>query len=358
MKKINVCIVTVYNSVNSGSFWQAKAFEIFLRKNNINVFFYRRRNKGIYSSSSKINHFLRRGKLLLKGDLKGLRGLNNSFSAFNTLCSKFSVITNSDIIYSKIDYFILGSDTIWNIDEKFFLNEYNIYFGKLFPDKKVFSYAASVGNTTIEKLQELGDIDVCLNRLISIGVRDNYTLSLVNKICNKNVSLVCDTTMLLSKHDYENILKDFNITKPKKKYIFVYLFDNLCTNQVNDITKYAKSHNLKVISGTKKFDWCDECIVNEPLNFLNYMNNAQYVITDTFHGTVFSVNLRKQFSVIDREKNKVNDFLKVTGFIMRKENQDTIQNFNNDINYCEKEKMLSDFVRKSKQFLFNIINNR
>lgn len=357
MNKKKFCIVTVYNSINSGSYWQAKALEIYLKNKDIDVYFYRRNNKSLKASSSKINQFLRRIKLLLNGNMKEIKKYNYSLKIFNKLCSDFKIIDNKSEVYDSIDCFILGSDTIWNVNDKFFYREYQTYFGGIFKGKNVISYAASVGNSSIEKILQLQNTKEYINNLSNISVRDNCTMDIIRQMCNKDIKLVSDPTLLLSKSDYERILLDANIKSNRQKYIFTYLFNDLSEKQIIVLKEYANKNGYRIISGTRNYKWCDECVVNHPLNFLDYINFAEYVITDTFHGTVFSINLRKQFSVIDRNKNKVNDFLSFINMNDRKENDISIDGFMKTINYDNLNTDLNQFIEESKKYLDDIIDS-
>lgn len=352
---MKLSIVTVYNSINSGSFWQAKALEIYLKNKGHEVYFYKRNNKGIRASSSKINQLLKKIKMILNGRIEDLKIFNSTLKAFDKMTSKFNVIDKNSKIYKDIDCFILGSDTIWNVNEEYFYKEYRTYFGGIFDKKRVISYAASVGNTNEAIIKKLPNITKYIDNIKEISVRDNHTLAIVNNISNNEPFLVCDPTLLLSKRDYEKIIESYSVEKPKDKYIFIYLFENLEESQIRDVISYAKKNKLKIISGTRKFKWCDECIINEPLNFLNYMLNAYYVITDTFHGTIFSVNLNKQFSVIERNKNKVNEFLNYVNMSDRKENYKVITNFSNTIDYEKDNIELNKYIQYSKEFLNSAI---
>ena len=88
-------------------------------------------------------------------------------------------------MFNDIDCFILGSDTIWNLDNKYFASNYKRYFGGIFGDKKVITYVASVGNTPLETFKEYSDIPNMLEKISHISVRDEDTYHIVKNLCNK-----------------------------------------------------------------------------------------------------------------------------------------------------------------------------
>ena len=145
---------------------------------------------------------------------------------------------------------------------------------------------------------------------------------------------------------------------PKKKdYIFLYLATQLSKNQIKDIKEFAEKNDLKIISTIFDREYCDRYIVNNPNNFLNYMIYADYIITDTFHGTIFSANLEKNFVVINRNKQKVNNFLETVKLNNRLINEETItEKFTKTINYDYCNEKLEEFRNESLNFIKNYLD--
>ena len=351
---MKVCVVTVYNSINSGSFWQAEALKIILNQLGIDVVYLKRKNSQDSSSSLKFQLKVIAKKFLKYGIFESKRYCQ-MYKEFRECQKTFSIISNTKKDINDIDLFILGSDTIWNLDSSFFSKNYKTYFGGIFENKDVISYAASIGNTSVEKIKKYEDVPEMLNNLKGISVRDEATYQMVKDLSKKNVQLVCDPTMLLTKDDYVEMEK----TKKESNYIFLYLGAKLSKSQADNIKEFAKKNNLKIIGGIRNDEYCDKCIVNTPYNFLNYMIYADYVITDTFHGTIFSVNLEKNFVVIDENKKKVNDFINMFKLTDRLIKEESITNkFVKEINYdfCREE--IKEFREKSLNFLrYNLKDN-
>lgn len=349
---MRVCIVTVYNSINSGSFWQARALGLFLERLGIDVVYLKRKNS-IESSSSKIYQISYIMKKFLKKGFSESKKTYQMFKDFKKSQSSFKIIPNKEKYFRDVDLFILGSDTIWNLDENFFRKNYKVYFGGIFKNKDVISYAASIANTSIEKIKEYKDIPIMLNNLKGISVRDENTYTMVKELSQNNVRLVCDPTLLLTKRDYMEMEKI-----PKKKdYIFLYLATQLSKNQIKDIKEFAEKNDLKIISTIFDREYCDRYIVNNPNNFLNYMIYADYIITDTFHGTIFSANLEKNFVVINRNKQKVNNFLETVKLNNRLINEETItEKFTKTINYDYCNEKLEEFRNESLNFIKNYLD--
>jgi hypothetical protein len=102
--------------------------------------------------------------------------------------------------------------------------------------------------------------------------------------------------------DYQKYAKE-----PKEKdYIIVYSYPNRIKGkeEIEAIKRFAKEKGKKLISICFYFPWCDETVIPHPFEVLGYMKNADYVITDTFHGCVMSMKFNKQFVALVRDSNK------------------------------------------------------
>ena len=114
-------------------------------------------------------------------------------------------------------------------------------------------------------------------------------------------------------------------------------------NIVEEIKKFAKEKQLKIISIGKKYDWTDKNIVSSLNSFITYYNSADYVITNTFHGNVFSILFNRQFVNIDFKKKKVDKLLEhyeLSNRTYKKDESNIADIFNKNINYLEVNKLL------------------
>ena len=90
-----------------------------------------------------------------------------------------------------------------------------------------------------------------------------------------------------------------------KNYMIVYTYPGRITDkqEIQSIKDFAKSHRLKLISIGHYFSWCDDVVIPSPFEVLAYFKNASYIVTDTFHGSVFSIKYNKAFCTIIRNMN-------------------------------------------------------
>lgn len=298
-----ILIITVYNSENSGSYLQSYALYNILSKNKYKVYFLKRDTKN--TSHSIRRHVIASFKCCLKLDIKNLINIWHTYIAFDEAQLKLPIYNIKR--NNTPDIVIIGSDTLWNFQTPYFASMAKIFHGLDFNDKKILTYAISAANTSIEKYKETISP---FKKRINIShylVRDVHTKELVEKVHNKPAELVCDPTLLLTKSDYRSLEKKIII----KPYILLYFFEYIPKQYYDKIISYAKLKNLKIVSfGSNRF-WCDKSIIASPSGMISYFSNAECIITDTFHGSAFSIIYEKPFAVFNEGKNKVIELLKI-----------------------------------------------
>lgn len=199
----------------------------------------------------------------------------------------------------EADVYIAGSDQIWNPTLK--NGKDPAFYMDFVPDnKKKISYAASFA---VEEFPlELRDkTSKMVNRINSISVREKSGLNILSSMNITDGVQVLDPVFLLDKEHWNSMCNsiDFN-----EKYLFVYDFDN--NNLIKEIAlKIAKEKNLKIYTVFKS-DYSDKWIKHiGPLDFITYIKNAEFVISNSFHGTAFSLIFEKDFCVVNRQE-KIN----------------------------------------------------
>lgn len=303
---MKICIVTVHDSINCGSYWQAYALGHALKKMGHDVRYLRRASYDKSGATKKRNLKLLIGSFIYQSIGSGIRFMR-CLMGFRSAQKKMSEMDLTPESIRDTDCFILGSDTIWNFDAAHFRRNRDIFLGKLFLEKKVIPYAASAGNTQKPQFDKIEGLAEIISGWTAIGVRDNATRDIIASFTDREISMVCDPTLLMKKDDYLQIAPPASTPK----YILLYLFEALSPEMIRELQEFAREKNLRLVKGTSG-DMsipCDHIGFGRPDDFLSCFAHADYVITDTFHGTVFSANLEKRFVAINRNKNKVNGFL-------------------------------------------------
>lgn len=186
------------------------------------------------------------------------------------------------------DMIVTGSDVVWQFSTAMYGVDYHL-IGKGLKANKLIAYAASCGDQKGNLPNFASDM---LNRYNAISVRDTFSKNLVEPLLESKeaVPIVLDPTLL---YDFPN---DPNIiTFDKGKYIFVYgLWFKKET--AREIKKYAKKHQLEIIGVGHAPEWCDKRINEiDPFAWIGMFKNAEFVVTDTFHGLMFCLIYNKRF---------------------------------------------------------------
>lgn len=197
----------------------------------------------------------------------------------------------------RYDLYVCGSDQIWNkslIDYE----DYRAYTLEFVLDKPKCSFAASSGSISMfdEKMVE------AISQLDIVTVREN---SLSVRLSESDISceVVLDPTLLLSRTKWLNLIGPMG--QRRRKYVFMYFLESqssVCIDIAKDISKelgvsvYAPiCHNRKTIFDIKS------CLADGPIEFINEIKNAEFVVASSFHGVVFSIIFEKEFVTVLHE---------------------------------------------------------
>lgn len=187
---------------------------------------------------------------------------------------------------------IVGSDQVWNNDH--IEGEFEAFFLEFLPKEvKKISYAASIGKKFIEeKYHE--HIKENLKSFHAISVRESSTVEYVENISGCSVESVLDPTLLLKRKDYEKLKtkSDYH-----NQYIYVYMIEE---NQelIKLVEKISEETKLPIMHNNLNKLFCNEfksSFEKTPDEFLSIIENAEYILTNSFHGTVFSILYNKKF---------------------------------------------------------------
>lgn len=203
----------------------------------------------------------------------------------------------------EYDLYISGSDQIWNPD--LFIYDTSYFFDFLSDDKKRISYASSFGKASFnEDYKELcGEY---LSKYSSISVREQSGVNIVNKLCGKAAECTLDPTLLLTMEEWDEIAIHASKRAKKFKGILCYVMegDPKVVNAIEEIAqKLSKETSLPIMRlGIKeyrmlKYGKNGSDVTASPIDYLKYFMNAEYVVTNSFHGTAFAVNFAKKFYV-------------------------------------------------------------
>lgn len=300
---MNICIVTVYNSENCGSFYQAYALYNTLEKQGHNVVFLKR-DPHETSHSKKLSIF-NSLKSLAHGRLSGAFNNIKKYYAFEKATKVFKIVENYSDALKDADCFVIGSDTLWNFESKYFYKRRAIYTGLELPDKRKITYAVSIANTPIKVITDDNSIVKGIKQLDAISVRDVNTAEAVKEISETTPTQVLDPTFLLDELSYKEMEGHID----ESDYILIYGFGEISPEMKSQLAKASVALGCKIVSYGEYRKWADVNTIYDPATFLSNFRKAGYVVTNTYHGTIFSIIYKKNFICYGQEKKKIRDLL-------------------------------------------------
>ena len=293
MKKIG--IVTICDNNNYGNRLQNYAVQEFLKKENIQPLTL----KNIPIRNAKDKYILRVLKNYIKKIFKKpsqvFEGRCKNFSEFNEYIKFYEKEINA---YSKIsdqfDFFITGSDQVWNPNFGRLRDVDLLKFAK--PEQRI-AFSASFGVSELsEDCKEIVKRD--LKDFKAISVREDRGKEIVEELTGrKDVQVLVDPTMLLTAEEWDRVSK-----KPKQlktdKYILNYFLGELSEKRKKEIERIARTNNCEIVN---ILDKNSPFYQTGPSEFLYLEKNAFIVCTDSFHSSVFAILYNRPFIVFDRE---------------------------------------------------------
>lgn len=286
-----VGIVTLYKAFNHGAFLQAYALQKFLTQQGFAVRFIK-----IYDRKHNLLT-LKTLKPFKKNIFKSAYFNLQKFLTFKRFQRLFRTAENHD----NFDAVILGSDEIWNVKNATFISVPE-FFGLSVNTNLLISYAPSAAKSTGKDIITRSELVEGIKNIDFYSARDANALEIIKKSTGMDGLRVLDPTFLTN-------IEEQYLDIGYEKFIVVYSY-GVTPAVREDIIAFASKKALPIVSLGFYADWCDKAINANPFQFMNILKRAEFVITDTFHGTVLSVQLRKNLAVYADGKEKIEDFLR------------------------------------------------
>lgn len=261
---------------------------------------------------------------------------------------------------TQVDVLVIGSDEVFNCmqsgPEVGYSRE---LFGYGSRASKIISYAASFGFTTLPMLREQGidrEVGQMLSRFSGLSVRDENSREIVRALTGREAALHMDPVLLY----------DFNPLVPTQAVcrdtVLVYAYSGrVSTEEAGAIRAFARKHGKRLVSVGTYQPFCDENIpVVSPFALLAYVRDAEYIVSDTFHGCVFAIKYYKKFCVFIRSSNRQKIEGLLSAFCEKKRCVENLNDFdailNQSVNKALWDDRMSDNKCKAIQYLKEQIN--
>lgn len=382
-------IASCYFKHNYGSMLQAYATQAFLDANNVpnETFdvsvladfkegkkkYYKKQIFNLSFYKAKMGMIRLVAKKKLNGKLR--RNFRLRDQAFQKFENEYFHLTQPFASYNDLREFcrynasnvIVGSDQLW-LPVNVVADYYTLNFVPEEVNKIAYSTSfgvSSVPNGLKEKYTKF------LSRIEHLSVREETGRKLANSLTENECTVVCDPTLLLTRQDWEKIVGKEPIVKDR--YIFCYFLGKAKKHRIF-AEKLKKLTGCKIIS----INHCDEFVrysdkfADEtpynvgPTEWLNMIANAEYVCTDSFHGSVFSLIFNKPFFAFRRftkkskfsTNSRLDTLLTVAGasdrlFSGEETEEDIQKSLDNPIDFEKVNKELTEYRAFSQNFLLN-----
>jgi hypothetical protein len=365
----NVGILSMQRIQNYGSFLQAYGLKEILKELDCNVQFVdylpgktlipTREGKGYLRSLYKVLEVIKY-KAPLKAKIDFIKYKKN----YGANYFPYLGINNEKNYNPEVDVLVIGSDEVFNCVQ----SNTNVGFSpELFGvnnrAKKLISYAASFGNTTEDTIEQYGIKDKLshwLRNFDAISVRDENSYSIIKSLTGLEPQYNLDPVLA---YDFVGKCEQIPKSVDQKKYLLLYGYSGrFSKNECEEIRKFAKYKGLEIICIGGIQSCCDRFVSGSPFEVISYFQNAEYVITDTFHGTILSIITHSKFAVLIRttgysNSNKLCDLLnrlKINDRVIS-EIKDLQKLLEHEIDYRETDRVIADERKRTYEYLRNQI---
>lgn len=356
MKKIG--IITFHSAYNYGSALQATALQLFLEKLGYQVDILNFRDQlDLRQYKLFRTHYYFFPPIILE-DIRSYSNNKARINSYEEYRQNYMNITDKCFysddelkdIADDYDAFICGSDQIWNTScTRGAKKPYYLNFAK---DSKALrmSYAPSIAHSSVEE-KYIEEFKTELKNIQVMSIREETGRKIIQELTGINPEVVLDPTLLLDAFDYERMMKPMDT---HGKFVYAY-----CLEYNKEVYDYAyqlaqkNGYQLIYFSKTDKirFKNCINSFPYSPSEFLYLIKNAEFVVTNSFHATVFSILFEKKFTTFTtkRSSSRMVDFLTKLGIEDRIYHKDI--NMSKEINYENVKHLLNELKVSSMDFL-------
>lgn len=318
---MRIAILTLPLHINFGGIMQCYALQTILERLGHNVVVLNTNTQSVSFYMRASLFFKRIVKVLLRKELK-FYGWKTESEITRKHTDKFihshiHLLNTSNLSLLKetdFDAIVVGSDQIWR-PMNYYRQISNAYlkFAEDWKKLRRIAYAVSFGTGEWEYSDE--ETEVCArlaHKFDAISVREDSGIELCHKYLNVDARQSLDPTMLLTKNDYLELLSDAKSKSMKNGGLFYYFLDDT-EEKLSIVDKYAKIYGLGPFKANnlnaEKYNLHFERRIQSSVeDWLSGFRDASFVVTDSFHGCVFSIIFNKPFIAIGNKKRGLDRF--------------------------------------------------
>ena len=377
---MKIGVITFFGNGNYGSELQALAMQGFCKSRGHEVTFLR-----IYSSNKYIRICKRiKDRILIKikcylddeyrryyhdrkNNANKQRAISTDlFKHISTSVNKYinmSNISQSGLKKSRLyDCYICGSDQVWSALRIPVWKEN--FLGDVSPMRKI-AYAPSIGVNEVPNYY-IHAVAPLIRDFKFLSVREQSAAEIFRKRIGVDPFVAVDPTILVGKKYWLDLLQKEQLPKPECSYIFCYFLGELNDEQVDSLNRFAGDRKIIILPYEKHAERLNNAnyILADHLEFVNYIRYADYVFTDSFHATVFSILFHREFAVFQRshvgvskQTSRIESLLSLVQLDDHLvNNPNAVESFS-DTNYDKVDEIIEKERQKSIEFLDNALTH-
>lgn len=369
-RRIKVCILSMQRVDNMGSLLQAYGLKRILESMECDVEFLdirpnqednlllsgrqldyskEKEQKGLFGKIKKIDRYTV-NRISIK--LKSMLGKKH----YERFRRDYLNIERSSPHY---DVCVIGSDEVFNCMNTSGWGFTSQLFGNVPQAKRIITYAASCGATRYQDLPfpVVEKIRDSFNKISGFSVRDNNTFHFVSQLTSNHIYQHLDPVLI---YDFDRELSQTSLPAVPERYCLVYSYYNRIHDprEIEEIQTFAQKHELTLVSlGAPQF-WIKKHIECTPFQCLKLFQRSDFVITDTFHGTIFSSKYAKRFAVITRPSNynKLSDLIERLN--LQRHRVVEISEIDRAFSYENPQSVIKELVKKNRENTLNYLREK
>lgn len=291
---MKIGIVTLYGNTNYGNRLQNYAVQEILKQRGFEV-------ETLVCKKNTPKDLLREvyhAVMSPLGDKKSKRMAR--FSQFNKEMVQTRIIHNKSGLLSRqiareYDFFVTGSDQVWNPDIR--LNEKDNFFLRFARREQRICLAPSIATEEIPS-NCMVEYQIGLNGFPYLSCREKPGAELISRITGRNCENIVDPTLAIDARAWREFSKPIFQDRP---YILMFFLGTVPDKLYQLVQMEAKKRNLDVVELSSVRD---KHFVSDPQNFVWLIDHAELVLTDSFHGAAFSINMNTPFYVFNRASER------------------------------------------------------
>jgi len=295
-----------------------------------------------YLHKQKIDNFKRKKTELFK---------NFSNKYLHETNYAISIHDIPDNLNEKYDFFVTGSDQVWN--PHYVRKDSSINFLTFASKEKRIAFAPSFGVSKIPG-EDKDNFQRWISEMCKLSVREEEGARIINELTGRKATVLVDPTMMLDKKKWMSISNE-DSKKPKGDYLLTYILGKIPKEKEKQIRRYAKDNDYTLVDLAMGSDWSDYIV--GPREFIDYINSANAVFTDSFHGTIFSILFNTPFVTFKRRgthemNSRIDTLLTKFDFMDRLEDNISLTKTEiMDIDFSHVDKTLAKERKKTNDYL-------